>query len=292
VSRWSRHRIRRLVSVLTIVVSLTALSGISPAGATTNTASLGNVTATLTYQTTYPIAGNIGVPEARNSILTIKRAGHLVYRGAVDSPMCGRLCWPQAAYGSGKSDPLRVVRLQAGSPDVLLGLYSGGAHCCFVDQVFAPSSDGFYSKTEIDLGDPGANLQALPGSPYAQLVTADDSFAYAFTDFAASGLPIKIERLEGHHFVDVTRLHPALIRKDASQWLAAFYAQKSSKYQDSVGVIAAWTADEYLLGRSAAAITFLHQQALAGHLNSLLNPSLKSTAFVTALERFLTQRGY
>jgi hypothetical protein len=26
-----------------------------------------------------------------------------------------------------------------GEPDVLLHLYSGGAHCCYVDQVFSPS---------------------------------------------------------------------------------------------------------------------------------------------------------
>lgn len=262
------------------------------ASATTNSATLGDVTATLTYQKTYPEGGNIGVPEARDSILTIEVAGHLAYRAAVFSPVCGRLCWPEPSYGSGQDHALRVVRLQPGSPDVVLSLFSGGAHCCFVDQVFSPGSGRFYVKSEIDLGDPGARLETLPGSPYVAIVTANDEFAYEFTDFAASGLPIKILRHEHASFLDVTRHYPALVRADASQWLSAFYAQKSSHYQDSVGVIAAWAADEYLLGRSPEADQFLHQQAAAGHLNSLLTPSLKGTTFIGQLQRFLEREGY
>jgi hypothetical protein len=281
-----------LGSVLAIAVSLTTFAGVVPASATTNTATLGDVTATLTYQKTYPVGGNIGAPEARDSILTIKVAGHLVYRAAVFSPVCGRLCWPEPSYGAGQGHSLRVVRLQPGSPDVVMSLFSGGAHCCFVDQVFSPGSGRFYVKSEIDLGDPGARLETLPGSPYVAIVTANDNFAYEFTDFAASGLPIKILRHEHASFLDVTRHYPALVRADASQWLSAFYAQKSSHYQDSVGVIAAWAADEYMLGRSVTANAFLHRQARAGHLNSLLDPARKGDVFVTQLRRFLERQGY
>jgi hypothetical protein len=281
-----------LASVLALSLGLATVAGIEPASATTNTASLGNVTATLTYQKTYPFAGDVGEPEARNSILTIMVGGHLAYRAAVYSPVCGRLCWPEATYGSSPGHALRVVRLQPGSPDVVLGLFSGGAHCCFVDQVFSPGTGRFYVKSEIDLGDPGARLETLPGNPYAAIITANDDFAYEFTDFAASGLPIKIVRHEGTRFVDVTRHYPVLVRADSSQWLDAFYSQKSSNYQDSVGVIAAWTADQYLLGRSVEANTFLNQQAAAGHLNSLLNPTLKGKVFVAQLHKFLLRQGY
>ncbi len=79
---------------------------------------------------------------------------------------------------------------------------------------------------------------------------------------------------------------------DAQGWLRAFYGQKGSHYTDSVGVIAAWTADQFLLGRSTNAETFLRSQAAAGHLNSLLNPSEKGTVFITQLNKFLRQRGY
>ncbi len=283
-----RSRLRRGASrfsgVAAIALSLTTIAGAAPASAATYKASLGTVSATLTFQGSYP--------EPHGTTMTITNAGHVVYHGAVTAAMCGKLCWPQPTGGSGTGNPIRVVRLQAGSPDVVLGLYSGGAHCCFVEEVFAPQSPSTYVKTEINLGDPGARLETLPGSPYAALLTADDTFAYAFTDFAASGLPIKLLRFQNHRFTNVTRQYPKLIRADANQWLSAFYAQKSSRYQDSVGVIAAWAADEYLLGRVGAADQFLHQQAAAGHLHSLLNPSVKGGVFITQLQKFLQHQGY
>jgi hypothetical protein len=158
--------------------------------------------------------------------------------------------------------------------------------------VFAPTSTNQYVKTVVNFGDPGSRLVALAGSHYAAILTADDSFAYAFTDYAASGLPIKLLRFSNNGFTNVTREYPNMIRADASSWLSAFYSQAASHYQDSVGLIAAWTADEYLLGRVAQADLFLRQQAAAGHLNSLLNPSLKGQVFIAQLRKFLEQRGY
>ncbi len=267
-----------------VALSLSTLVSALPASAATFSATQGTVSATVTYQGTYPTP--------KHTTLTIINAGHVVYRAAVTASFCGAYCWPQPTFGSGSANPLRVVRLEPGSPDVVLGLYSGGAHCCYIDEVFAPSSANTYVKTEINFGDPGSRLVALAGSKYAAILTADDSFAYAFTDFAASGLPIKLLRFSNNGFTNVTREYPNMIRADASSWLSAFYSQAASHYQDSVGLIAAWTADEYLLGRVAQANLFLRQQAAAGHLNSLLNPSVKGEVFIAQLQKFLGQRGY
>ena len=270
--------------VATTLLSLATLVGSSAADAATYSARLGTVNATLTYQ------GSATNPHG--TTITVTNAGRVVYHAAVSTPQCGTYCSPQPAYYPNNGNPLRVVRLEPGSPDVVLGLYSGGAHCCFTDLVIEPGPGGAYVATSLNLGDPGARVVTLAGSPFAAFVTADDSFAYAFTDFAASGLPLRIVRVTSRRVSDVTRQYPALIRADASRWLSAFYAQASSHYDDSVGVIAAWTADEYLLARATSARQFLRQQAAAGHLNSLLNPSVSATAFVAALEKFLAQRGY
>ena len=280
---------RRRSGASALALALVATIGVlpaSPASATTNRATLGDVSATLTYQGTYPTP--------RAATITITRAGHVVYHAAVRAAFCGTLCWPSPAYGYGDANPLRVVRLEPGSPDVVLGLYSGGAHCCYIDQVFAPASptSTTYTKSEILLGDPGALLKTLPGSPYVALVTADDTFAYAFTDYAASALPLKIMRFSNRHFRDVTKDYPALIRVDASMWLKAFYSLAPTHYADSVGAIAAWAADEYQLGRVAPANAFLRQQAAAGHLNNALTPSEKGFVFVAALVKFLRHGGY
>jgi len=273
---------RRLVGVVVALGLCVAWS--VPASAATFTSHLGTVTATLTYQGTSS--------DPHHTTLIVTNAGRVVYRAAVSTPLCATSCVPEAAYYPNGGNPLRVVRLEPGSPDVVLGLYSGGAHCCFADLVLEPLTASRYVATTINLGDPGARLQTLDGNPFVALVTADDSFAYAFTDYAASGLPVRILRVQGHRALDVTRQYPSMIRSDASRWLAAFYAQASSHYDDSVGVMAAWAADEYLLGQRASADRFLSQQAAAGHLNSLLNPTLKAFAYVQSLETFLVQRGY
>lgn len=285
----SRRRAKRslsLLSALLVTLGLVAV-GVVPASAATTKkyhASLGTLTATLTYQGAYP--------EAHGAVLTITSSGRVQYRSAVTSSFCGDLCWPQSTGYGGAPNPLQVVKLSVGAPVVILGLYSGGAHCCFIDEIFAPSTTTSYSKTEVFLGDPGAQLKKLPGGQWPVFVSADDSFAYTFTDYAASGLPVKILRFENHHVVIVTRHYRRVVSLDAQGWLHAFYDQASSHYADSVGVIAAWTADEYLLGRASNAETFLREQAAAGHLNSLLNPSVKGLVFVTQLNKFLHQRGY
>jgi hypothetical protein len=285
VSRWrSRKGVGRFSSVAAIALSLVTFAGALPASAATYHASQGDVTATLTYRGSYN--------NTRDMMLTITKSGVVVSRGAVTAAMCASLCWSSSASGTASGSPVRVVRLEAGSPDVVLGLFSGGAHCCFVDEIFVPSTSGSYVKTELNLGDPGAMIEKLPGAKWPVVVTADDTFAYAFTDFAASGLPIKILQLSGHKMLNVTRLYPSQIRADARRLLGAFYQQKSDQYADSVGIIAAWTADEYLLGRAPEADQFLHQQAAAGHLNGLLTPSLKGTTFIGQLQKFLQREGY
>ena len=269
---------------LVSLVSLVSGSNTTSANAASLRSSLEGVNATLTYHGTYPLA--------RSATLTIWRARHVVYSRAVTSPLCGSLCWPTAADGSNSQSAVQVVRLGSGAPDVVLGLYSGGAHCCYIDQVFAPASRSKYRMSEMSFGDPGAHLEVLPGSPYAKFVTADDAFAYTFTDFAASGLPIKIMNFTRRGFSDVTRQYPVLIRADAATWLAAFRDQVTSHYSDSVGVIAAWAADEYQLGLERSADAFLRAQAVAGHLNSPLYPTVKGLVFVRFLQKFLHQRGY
>ncbi len=266
-----------------IALSLVSVVGVLPAGAATYRASLADVSATLTYQGTYPMA--------HHATLIISRAGHVAYRAPVSASFCGQDCWPTSAWGPQIGSPVRVVTLRPGAPDVVLGLYSGGAHCCYIVEVFAPSATT-YTKFQIELGDPIARIQVLPGNRFPALLTQDDTFAYAFTDYAASGLPIKVLRFTGSGFANVTRQYPALIRADASQWLSAFYDQASSHSSDSVGVIAAWAADEYLLGRMGAADQFLIQQARAGHLNGALSSSTTGAAFAEQIEKFLVQQGY
>jgi hypothetical protein len=273
--------LRRAAPILAVLAAV--LIGAPAALATTQTASAGNVTAKFTFQ------GK--VPNFHGLHMTISRGGTVLYDQPVVSKFCAKLCWPGPAVSTPRS-AVQVVDLEAdGDPDVVLDLYSGGAHCCTVVQIFSfASATQTYVKTERVFGDPDARVVDLHHDGHFEFLTADDSFAYRFTDYAASGLPIEILTFANRHFTDVTRSYPKLIAKDAALWLRAFKSQAKQHYPDSVGVIAAWAADEDLLGHSKLVSTYLHQQAAAGHLNAPFG--VGGNRFVATLQKFLRRRGY
>ncbi len=249
------------------------------------TARSGTLTATLRYSGRPPLA--------RAQTLTISRSGKIVYRGSVTAKPCGHQCAPSFAPSQ---PPLQIVALEhAGNPDVLLNLYTGGAHCCSLVQVFSAriGHAAYALAGQHDFGDPGARLEDILHNGQHDFVTANDAFAYEFTDFAASGLPVQVLQYHSGSFLDVTPAFRGLVRKDATSWLTAYKQQAKSHWADSVGVIAAWAADEFTLGRSKQALTYLYQQAHAGHLNSSLSPQEPGgLKFVAKLKTFLHAQGY
>ena len=95
-------------------------------------------------------------------------------------------------------------------------------------------------------------MKTLDGAPV--FVTADDRFAYEFTSFAASGLPVEVLAIGAHGVMnDVTQSQLDLVKKDAAQWWHAYMSQRGKSAEDDIrGVLGAWCADEYRLGDKAA----------------------------------------
>jgi len=264
-------------------VSLLALNPV--AGATTQRTTLDGVSATFTYHGTSPLS--------EHPHLEILVGSKVVYDQTVRSKWCGTEC--SANVIAGARNVVHIVHLQpTGSPSVVLDLYSGGAHCCAIEQVYSVTpNSSVVQKSEHNFGDPGVRLVALGANRSVDFLSANDFFAYEFTDYGASGEPIEILNFSNHDFRNVTRSYPHLIAKDATQWMSAFRAQANSRYQDSVGVVAAWAADEDMLGHSSTVARFLAVQAKAGHLNSALSPITPSgQKFVNALQKFLRKQGY
>jgi hypothetical protein len=270
-----------------ILISLVVLAALvlpATALATTRTVHEGPVTASLSY------TGSL--PQFHNIRLSISQAGKKLYSQPVTSKACGKFCDPSILPGQ---PPLQLADLaQDGEPDVLLNLFTGGAHCCSLVQVFSydPGTQTF-GMVEHDFGDPGYRLENLPinGQKHPEFVTADDTFAGRFTDFAASGLPVQVLDLFHRQFQNVTRNYPSLVSRDAARWLKAYKSMARSGYRDSVGVIAAWAADEDQLGHLKLVARYLRTQAAAGHLNSALGTP-NGVRFVAQLQVFLRKQGY
>jgi hypothetical protein len=261
--------VRKLLSITAAALFLLAPA---VASAQTQTATTGNVTATLTWQGQAPLVKDLR--------LEISQAGTVAYNQPVTSNACGNYCGPASASAAGKS--VQVLDLSGnGQLDVVLGLESQGAHCCFVDQVFSPSAAlGGYVMTQRNFENSGAALRDLNHDGRTEFVSANNAFAYEFTDFAESGMPIQIFKFTGLKFVDVTRSYPSLIRKNAAVWWRAYRSDPDS---GRVGLIAAWAADEYNLGRGRSASATLAAQVSEHRI---------SARFVTRLRSFLKRTGY
>jgi hypothetical protein len=272
-----------------LALALVVISAAGPAVALarTETASSGMVTATLSFtvssQNTYP-----------TKTLTISRSGQAVYNEAVASSYCGALgntseqqyCAP--GYGPPGHSSVHVVELEpGGEPSVVLDLYTGGAHCCSVEQVFSfDPAAGTYVLSQRNFGDPGERLVDLGHDGRVEFLTADDSFAYAFTDFAHSGLPIKILTFAGGRFTDATRHYPKLIARDAAMYLKAFKHNLSN----GEGLVAAWAADEENLGHRKLVTSTLAKYLKAGDLRGgTYAPGQK---FIRALNKLLKKDAY
>jgi hypothetical protein len=269
-----------LCALLALAASATALAS---APTTTINVYAGAVGATFIYR--HNAANQV---EPFSSLrLTIRRAGKTAYSAPVTNPTCGRFCSPTLP------NPVSLKDLEGdGRTEVLLNLYSGGAHCCYLSEVFSYSAArGRYQTVLHDWGDPGFRLAKLDDSRPYEWLTADDSFAYEFAAFAFSGLPLQILRLVSGHFVDLTRHYPALITRDAATQWKNYLENRGGG--TGLGFLAAWAADEYNLGRERRVTSTLASLDQSHELRGI-DPATWPTGakFVVSLESFLAKSGY
>src|SRR4051812_48617620 len=149
--------------VRSILVALAGLAVLAPtAAATTETATSGTVSATLSYD---HVEDSF---EYTNVQLTISRAGAQVLAADPtfdDCPSC-------APAGQGNRDSVLVRDLDAdGEPEVIVDFYTGGAHCCYLSRFYR--WDGTtYVPADRNFGDPGYRIADLDGDGVMELLTA------------------------------------------------------------------------------------------------------------------------
>jgi len=261
-----------------VIILAAAPAAASAATTTTQSASSGIVSATFSYQ------GSVG-PGISNETLTIDRSGTAVYSAPVTSSLCtiSIPCDPESSHS------VHVLDLEGtAEPDVVLDLFSGGANCCSIEQVFSYDPTTMtYVKTERNFSMSGARLEDLSHNGRYEFLSSDPAFECYFTDCADSGAPIQILAFSDRTFTNVTTRYPKLIRKDAAMWLKLFKHHLSN----GLGLIAPWAADEELLGHNPLVQSYLEQQLKQDHLTSGgFTPG--GQKFIKALNRLLRHDGY
>jgi hypothetical protein len=181
-----------------------------------------------------------------------------------------------------------------GELEVLLDTFTGGAHCCLESRFFRYLPDrGAYAGTLHNWGNGGYRAKNIDGRDGVELVSNDDRFAYAFTAFAASAFPLQIWHLEEGRLLDVTRNFPGEVKLD-SNGLWRLYEKVRGERADVRGVLAAWLADECLLGREEQGWTRVEAIRKRGLLGP--DPDLagwpQGSSYVRELRVFLRKFDY
>jgi subtilisin-like proprotein convertase family protein len=225
----------------------------------------------------------------RDINVTVRRADHVALHAPLSRFAC-RGC-PSSGFNAITPRPLTIRDLDGdGEPEVLVDVYTGGAHCCFYTAILRYLGGTYRGKT-VFWGDPGYSVERLDGQ--VVLVSADDHFAYEFTSYAASGLPIQIWRYDRGKLTDVTSELPALVRRDAAMWWGSYLGARRQK-EDVRGVLAAWLADEYRLGLGDEGWKQVRAAFARGEVSAPRVDPLWPAGrhYLDALRRFLVERGY
>jgi hypothetical protein len=277
---------KRRVTVLVVCLLACLAPAQAQAAAQTETATSGQVTAAFSYVQRHD--------EFSDLRLVIQRGGVVALDQRVASPGCEFACWPGGVVQR-KSVRLRDLDGD-GEPEVLLDLFTGGAHCCLVLQVFSlnqPVGDvPSYSRSEHNFLDLGYELVDMDHEGTPELRSADGRFAYALSSFAGSAFPIQVWRFRAGALVDVTREFPDLVLADSKHHWRRYRKEirHRAPYNDAgLGALAAWAGDEYLLGHGDRVQRELRSALRRGWLNGTFT---HGRGTVRELNKLLSAAGY
>ncbi len=269
---------------LSLVVALVA-TAVLPAAAqardVTQTAQSGDVSATLTYRIARDVYSNVR--------LQITRAGTVFVNGRLGEVSCGRNCASWAPGLFAVPGPVVVPDLDGdGEPEVIVDFYTGGAHCCVVPAFFRWDGSAFHRSVRY-FGNYGYKIVDLDHDGMPELSAYDERFAYAFGSFADSFSPPAIWHWQADKLVDVTKSFPVVVKANARTAFTLF--TRSKRRHDDIAaraVLAAWTADRCVLGRSTQAFARLEAARTAGDLGT----AKAGARYIAQLRTFLRRGGY
>jgi hypothetical protein len=251
-----RSRPSALAGVAT-ALAVAAPASANEAGSVTHSA--GDVAATAEWDRD----ANLGVSNPR---LFVVRAGVRYDITIVDICDVGCVLAPDDPGTKAGQSVLKVADLDGdGEPEVLIDTFSGGAHCCVTTRLLTWNGSG-YTPTDTAWRDVGYELRDADGDGRQELVGFDPRFSEAFTYFAGSSWPRVVLQVDKGAFTDVTRRFGKVVAADAKAQLADL-RRAAARKQDVRGLLAAYVADLYNLGKRATAGKELDRQRAQGRIS-------------------------
>jgi len=189
-------------------------------------------------------------------------------------------------------------------PEVLMSVYTGGAHCCSDTRLFTGSRDGkTWREVEAGLFD-GGPLEArdLDGDGRYELAMRDNAFLYTFGCYACSTAPLHVLQLKDGQMVNVSA-NPAFRPWHVDSLVRML--EWANDDSDRNGFLAGYVGQKILLGEGAQAWKLMldyHDPKSDWGLDwcsvkrddkgECPPGKLEMLTYPLALERFLKEAGY
>jgi hypothetical protein len=270
------------------IASAIAVAALAPVSVS---ASAGPVTATMTAT---GAASEAIITDATGMRVSIARGGEVAFSGGLRPCRFG--CAPDDPTGARVAE-LHLADLDGdGEAEVLVDRSDGFTPCCTLETAILrrDAATGGYGEIDRHWGE-NYRVADLDRDHHAELVSGDLRFYERFAPRVAGfQLPTKILQLRGARLVDVTRAHPAQVRRHArslsrlirSTDAIADGRRHGSRTLARAGLmpqLAAYAAEERMLGRRAVGDRRVSTEVRRGHV---------SAGFRRVLLRFLEQTGY
>jgi hypothetical protein len=179
-----------------------------------------------------------------------------------------------------------------GEPEIDVRLNWNGTHCCSWERVYRwdHARRTYVSLTHF-WGNNEPKLEDLDGDGTPEFVYWDDRFAYDFCGYAGSLRPIQIWSYDAGRFHNVTKRYPRLIARDARVLWRLYLEERGRKDACVQGILPAWAADQYLLGRGEIVWPTLERARRQGYLAPTAGEP-GGSAYIAAVRQQLRKFGY
>jgi hypothetical protein len=162
-------------------------------------------------------------------------------------------------------EDIKQVQLEAGGKKyIFIDFFSGGAHCCSSLLVGELRGDKFLRLDSTVYGNSGYNIEDIDKDGVKEIISGNDMFAYAFTNYSETRFPIRIQRIRydkikdfTEDFEDVVLKEIAEFKKDLDDVVKEGFECPSTEDEDTFNtdagsvktVLAAIVADYYSIGK-------------------------------------------
>jgi hypothetical protein len=105
-----------------------------------------------------------------------------------------------------------------GKKYIFIDLFSGGAHCCYSLIVGIMKDDKFLILDSAFYGNSGILVEDVNKDGTMEIISYNDMFAYAFTNYSESRFPTRIQHFKEGRLTEVTSDFKDLIRKEIAEY--------------------------------------------------------------------------